>query len=143
VVLDFMLISPNSPHPQCCEIWCWVQITRGLFILNYLFSHYWKFFKNFNLKKYWYWRTYRLGMNWANSSLICQPCMGRELNTRFKCLPNTRTNTRSIPFLYRGKNQPLSLIPGTEETGMKSFRKYPIPILAKYERHLKPPGYQD
>jgi len=58
-------------------------------------------------------------MNWANSSLKCQPCMGREANTRFKyCLIPV-----SIP----------------EETGMKAFKKYPIPILARYEIHLKNP----
>lgn len=78
-------------------------------------------------------------MNWANSSLICQPCMGREVNTRFKYLPNTRTNTGSIPFLILGKNQPLSLILGPEETGMKALKKYPMPILATYERNLKNP----
>ncbi len=29
------------------------------------------------------------------SSLKCQPCMGREVNTWFKYLPNTRTNTNT------------------------------------------------
>ncbi len=58
-------------------------------------------------------------MNWANSSLKCQPCMGREVNTRFKyCL---------IP------------VPIPEETGMKAFKKYPIPILGRYEIHWKNP----